>query len=80
MSWAELLALIERECGAEIAAHIEESARIRMGGERITIGKRRPLTLAIIEAAAPGQPKKAAEKLGVHAATVYRRLSKPIIR
>lgn len=80
MTWSALLELIAEEVGAELAARIEERARLTMGGERITILKRRPLTAELVDTVAPGAPCEAAKKLGVHKATVYRVIRRRLIR
>lgn len=80
MTWLTLLDIISEEVGQEAAAKIEERARREMGGERITIKKRRQITLELINETAPGKPKEAARKLGVSHSTVYRALRRPIIR
>lgn len=80
MSWQALLALIAEEVGDELAARIEERARTEMPAARIFICKRKVITPARAERAAPGKPKEAAKKLGVHYSTIYRALKKPIIR
>jgi len=76
MSWQALLDLIAAEVGREAAARIEARARATMGGERLTISKRRILTLELIAETAPGKPRDAAKALGVHPSTIYRRLSR----
>lgn len=76
MSWDALLCLIADEVGSEAAARIEERARIELGGLRITIAKRRTITVETIDAVAPGRPKEAAKALGVHPRTIYRVLQR----
>lgn len=76
MSWQALLDLIATEVGREAAARIEQRARETMGGERLTISKRRILTVQLIVETAPGKPAEAAKALGVHPSTIYRRLSR----
>ena len=76
MSWVDLLALIAEEAGAEIAARIETRASRELGGLRITIAKRVPITVQQIDSVAPGKPKEAARALGVHPRTIYRVLQR----
>lgn len=72
MSWRALLELIAEEVGQAQALRIEQRARQELGGVRLTIAKRVPITSARIDEIAPGNAKKAAQKLGVHHSTVYR--------
>jgi len=80
MSWPDLLDLIAAEVGQEAAARIAARARLEMGGLRITIGARVPIDPQVIEAAAPGRPRKAAKILGIDPSTAYRALRRPIVR
>jgi hypothetical protein len=80
MCWADLIALIEEEAGAEVAARIEDRARVELGGLRVTIHKRKALTVHDIDRVAPGRPKEAARRLNVSIATVYRALRRPMVR
>ncbi len=74
MSWPDLLNLIAEEAGGKVAAKIADRARKEMGGMRLTISVKPVITKKIIDATAPGKPKEAARILGVHQATIYRRL------
>ncbi len=74
MSWADLIALISAEVGADAALRIEERARREMGGTRLTISTTPIVNKTKIEQAAPGKPREAAKRIGVHYSTVYRRL------
>lgn len=76
MTWEVLVAIIADEAGSETAERIEERARIELGGLRITIAKRKPITVETIDAVAPGRPKEAAKALGVHPRTIYRVLQR----
>ena len=72
MNFDDLMAVIVAEVGSSSAQRIEERLRLEMQGCRLTIRKRRSLTREMIDSAAPGRPKEAARKLGVHPSTVYR--------
>ena len=74
MSWGQLLDLIAEEAGNDMAERIEDRARRELGGLRITISVKKHVTKKIIDRVAPGKPKEAAKRLGVHPATIYRRL------
>ena len=74
MSWKQLVSLIQAEVGAEAAERIAERARLELGGLRITISTKPYVTKAIIDRVAPGNPRKAARKLGVSRQTIYNRL------
>lgn len=76
MSWQLLVDLIADEVGADAALRIEDRARIELGGLRITIAKRKPITVETIDSIAPGRPKEAAKALGVHPRTIYRVLQR----
>ena len=76
MSWSALLALIVEEAGPELAARIEARARREMGGMRLTVMQKPALTVAQIDAVAPGRPKEAAKAFGVHPVTIYRALKR----
>jgi len=80
MSWADFLNLIAEEAGAEVASRIEERACIEFGGMNLYVRSTRKLTRYDVETVAPGRPKEAARKLGIHPATAYRILRQPIIR
>lgn len=80
MSWTDLLALISDEVGVAAAARIEARARKEMGGIRLTISVKPIVTREVIDAIAPGRPREAARILGVHPATAYRALRRPLIR
>jgi transcriptional regulator of acetoin/glycerol metabolism len=80
VSWSELLRLIEDEVGAEAASRIEDRARVELGGLRVTVLKRKLISLKDIDRAAPGRPREAARRLGVSVNTVYRVLRRPTIR
>lgn len=72
MSWLQLLDLIREEVGADAAARIEDRARVEFGGMSIYIKRSREITRADLDSLAPGKPKEAARKLGIHPATAYR--------
>ena len=80
MSWPDLLELIREEVGDEAASRIEDRARLEFGGLRVTVLKRKLLTVHDIDRAAPGRPREAARRLGVSVNTVYRVLRRPTIR
>lgn len=80
MSWGALLALIADELGPEAAARIDDRARAEMGGVRLTITLRPRLDPRVADEIAPGRPRDAARMLGVHPATVYRALRRPLVR
>jgi hypothetical protein len=80
VSWSDLLALIEDEVGPDAASRIEDRARVELGGLRVTIHKRKPVTVHDIDRVAPGKPKEAAQKLQVSLTTVYRVLRRPMVR
>ena len=80
MTWVALVELIAQEVGEDVAARIEDRARAELGGERITILKRKIITQQRIDAAAAGKPKEAAKKLGVHYSTIYRTINRRTIR
>lgn len=72
--WFDLLAIITELAGPEAAGRIDRRARIELGGLRVTVGARGPLTREDVDAVAHGRPKEAAKRLGVHQSTVYRAL------
>ncbi len=74
MTWGALLDLIADEVGREAANRIEDRARRELGGLRVTISVRKHITKQTINEVAPGKPKEAAKRLGVHPSTIYRRL------
>jgi transcriptional regulator of acetoin/glycerol metabolism len=74
VSWSGILDLIAAELGPIAAARIEQLVRDRYAGERIYITARRPVDPADIAAAAPGRPREAARRLGIHPSTAYRAL------
>lgn len=76
MSWAALLEIIKDECGNDLALRIEQRARSELGGVRLTVSVRPVITREIVSEAAPGDPQKAARKLGIHRATAYRALKR----
>lgn len=76
MSWKILIDLIIEEVGQDAAMRIENRARVELGGLRVTVAKRRPITVETIDAVAPGRPKEAAKALGVHPRTIYRVLQR----
>jgi transcriptional regulator of acetoin/glycerol metabolism len=80
MTWPAILDLIAQEAGAEVAARIEERVRYEYGGMAVYIRRTQEITRHDLDAAAPGRPKEAARKLGIHPATAYRILRQPIIR
>jgi hypothetical protein len=80
MTWCALLAIIREESGPDLAARIEARAKRELGGLRITVGAKAPLTVADIDAVAPGRPQEAARILGVSVVTAYRALRRPVIR
>lgn len=80
MSWQEVLKILNDECGADLASRIERRLANELGGVRITIAKRQTITREMADKAAPGKPREAARKLGVHPATIYRALRRPITR
>ena len=71
-AWVDLLHIIADEAGRDIADRIETRARYELGGMRMTIATRAPVTAAEVEHAAPGRPREAARKLGIHPTTAYR--------
>jgi len=74
VSWHALIELMAKEVGAETAERIAERARLELGGLRITISTKPYVTKEIIDRVAPGNPNKAARKLGVSRQTIYNRL------
>ena len=76
MSWETLLNLIADRYGEQVASEIEDLARRQMPGERITIRKTKLITTELVDKVAPGKPREAAKKLGVHYSTVYRALNR----
>lgn len=80
VSWARLVELMVEEVGRDGAARIEARARLELGGERITVRKRKVISVKEIDAVAPGKPEEAAKILGVHRSTVYRKLQRPLVR
>ena len=72
MTWAAVLELIAEEAGHELALRIEERVRDEFGGCSLYVRRSRPLTRADLDSLAPGKPKEAARKLGIHPATAYR--------
>lgn len=74
MTWAAIVQLIADEVGAAAAARIDRRVVERFSGARITVSKRRRITAELIDRVAPGRPREAARRLGVHPATVYRAL------
>ena len=79
MSWETFLSLIAGKYGEQTASEIEDLARTYMPGERITIRKTKLITPELIDKVAPGKPREAAKKLGVHYTTIYRALNRPRI-
>jgi transcriptional regulator of acetoin/glycerol metabolism len=80
MTWAAVLEVIAQEAGQEIALRIEERVRDEFGGMNLYIRRTQEITRHDLDAVAPGRPKEAARKLGIHPATAYRILRQPIIR
>lgn len=76
MTWAILFELICDEAGPDAARRIEDRARLEMGGQRITVCPRKPVTARDIHNMAPGKPARAAKKLGIHKSTAYRVLKR----
>jgi len=76
MSWPGLLELIREEVGDEAASRIEDRARLELGGLRIYIKRSREITREELDSLAPGKPRDAARKLGIHPATAYRILQR----
>lgn len=74
--WIDLLTIVREEAGDEIAAKIEKRARNTMGGERLTVLRRMPSIPEEVHNAAPGRPRTAARKLGIHPTTAYRALKR----
>ena len=72
MSWLDFLSMVEEEAGRDVAARIEERASIEFGGLTLYVRSTRKLTRTEVESIAPGRPKEAARKLGIHPATAYR--------
>lgn len=75
-AWADVLRIIAEEAGDDVAVRIEERVRVEFGGLRITISKRPQITAELVHAAAPGRPRVAARKLGIHPSTAYRVLKR----
>jgi len=76
MTWEALLQIIESEAGEECADRIAQRARQELPGVRITIKKYPTITAKLVDSVAPGKPKEAAKRLGVHQSTIYRVLNK----
>jgi transcriptional regulator of acetoin/glycerol metabolism len=76
MKWSDVIDLISEEVGSDVACKIEEVVRRRFPGERITINKHPIVTAEIIHKTAPGKPRIAAKKLGIHQSTAYRVLNR----
>lgn len=76
MSWTELMGIIRDEAGEELADRLEARFRRELAGVRLTVCARAKLTADEVDKVAPGDPKKAARKLGVHFTTVYRALNR----
>ncbi len=82
MSWSALLDCIRRRCGADVAHVFDELGRQKFGGDRLYIPSHKridPETAAEAVVQAP-DVRTAARQLGVHRATVYRRLAVRRIR
>lgn len=82
MSWSALIELISRQVGADMAGVIDRLARAELGGARIYVPSRVPVTWQTAHEAAPFHPRQAARILKVHPTTVYRalRVRKSLIR
>ena len=80
MSWSDVLAILRAECGDDQADRIAKRLYREFGGCRLTVPKRQPIDREMIDAAAPGRPRDAARKLGVHHTTVYRVLRRRVVR
>ena len=78
MNWPRLLEIIEEEAGKDACCKIEKRARLEMGGKRIMVYSQRQRTVTgqDVHDAAPGRPRIAAKKLGIHEDTAYRKLRK----
>jgi hypothetical protein len=71
MSFRLLLKIIRDECGDEIASRIEQRARRELAPSKIYIGTRSNITADDVREAAD-DPRRAAQRLGVHYTTAYR--------
>jgi hypothetical protein len=79
MSWAAVMDIIAAEAGADVAARIEDRVRREVGAGTIYLRARVAITKTEVEEAAPGKPREAARKLGIHPATAYRVLKKTVL-
>ena len=74
-AWSDLIDIVAAEAGLEAAKRIDARARFELGAMRISIPKNPPpITAEQVENAAPGRPREAARKLGIHPTTAYRAL------
>ena len=80
MSWPELVAILAEAVGPAEAERVASVIRAKLGGCRLTVPTRRHVTPQEAEQAAPGKPREAARKLGVHPSTVYRLLQRRPLR
>ena len=80
MSWSELMAILVEAVGQASADRVASLLRARLGGCRVTVPTRRHVTPREVEQAAPGKPREAARRLGVHPSTVYRLLKRRPLR
>lgn len=76
MSWRDLVEILTDDLGPNVAARVESRICHELGGRRLTVGKRTRITAEDVEAAAPGNPAKAAKVLGIHRSTAYRALQR----
>jgi transcriptional regulator of acetoin/glycerol metabolism len=72
MSWSAVVEALAHELGPEVASHVDRIVRRAFRGTRLTIPARAAVTPEQAAAVAPGRPREAARKLGVHPSTVYR--------
>jgi len=80
MSWAQFIDILIEECGPQLAARVEARANAELGGVRLTVSVKRRITPEQVVEAAPGRPKQAARKLGIHPSTAYRLIKKKPVR
>jgi hypothetical protein len=72
MTWDDVVTLLRRELGGELAATVDRLVRGEFRGQRLSIPSRRRITAALANEVAPGRPQEAARALKCHPATVYR--------
>ena len=82
MCWADLCKIL-RKTAPEQAQAIESAILARMAGERLTIPRKRRHTPEEIDSAlsaASHDVGKAAQRLGVNKATLYRKMQQRLVR